>query len=601
MRLFAALLLCAANAWATTYYASPDGGAAASCVDNGANVCTLARAEAVATHGDTIIAACGTYALGGTALTVNVNATVQAVTDRCATVTGSNATAVVILAAANDAATLTWDGINVWPDDNDLSASSRAISLSALSGYDATIVIRDATLYSGANSAVNDATLRGTTRIWDVVAAGNMGAQGWITAQNQASVAAKKIEVDGCTGSLTATASNTPAVTITRSTTTPQDMFARIVDCDVSVTVPASLGASALGRGLNISNVTSGTDFDGATTCPSIEDSTVSVSSVAATSADTLGITLTATNSGAVGDCGKILNNIVTCNSPAAHCISIGDGSTQSYVDQAQVYGNTVTNAYYDGVATPHGIRIGRVVGGRAWGNMVQGGAVGILTSINQGALISGNIVRGAYYAPLFSKGSGGTTAPQFVNNSVLIDDRFYGVRIGAYGCMSAAVQGATNNAAADFKNNACKVASGSGWKYVVVDASQTATFSTNNYYADITLTDPWSYQGSASANLAAWQTAQEATATSIDPKWIGGTSPDSASEFRLTAASALRRVGLDLNIGHFQDYDNRAFQHPPSVGAWEVADGDATLVRTTAALRTTAVARATAAVRAAR
>jgi hypothetical protein len=35
------------------------------------------------------------------------------------------------------------------------------------------------------------------------------------------------------------------------------------------------------------------------------------------------------------------------------------------------------------------------------------------------------------------------------------------------------------------------------------------------------------------------------------------------------------------LNIGNVQDAGNRAFLHPPSIGAWEAASGDAAAVRT--------------------
>ncbi len=62
---------------------------------------------------------------------------------------------------------------------------------------------------------------------------------------------------------------------------------------------------------------------------------------------------------------------------------------------------------------------------------------------------------------------------------------------------------------------------------------------------------------------------------------WVGGNTPTSATGFRLNGSSALRRAGLDLNLGNIQDKGNRAFAHPPSIGAWETASGDIASTRT--------------------
>lgn len=68
---------------------------------------------------------------------------------------------------------------------------------------------------------------------------------------------------------------------------------------------------------------------------------------------------------------------------------------------------------------------------------------------------------------------------------------------------------------------------------------------------------------------------------TAVDPGFVGGTMPTSAAGFRLTSGSALRRVGKDLNLGNYQDAGNRAFLHPPSIGAWEATSGDSAAPRT--------------------
>lgn len=59
------------------------------------------------------------------------------------------------------------------------------------------------------------------------------------------------------------------------------------------------------------------------------------------------------------------------------------------------------------------------------------------------------------------------------------------------------------------------------------------------------------------------------------DPLMAGGDNPDSAQKFRLLRGSPARRVGKDLNMGNVQDYGNRAYLHPPSMGGWEATTGD--------------------------
>ena len=85
------------------------------------------------------------------------------------------------------------------------------------------------------------------------------------------------------------------------------------------------------------------------------------------------------------------------------------------------------------------------------------------------------------------------------------------------------------------------------------------------------------------------------------DAGWVGGATPTSAQGFRLSATSAARGIGLDLNRGNIQDNGNRAFAHPPSIGAWEAASGDIATARAAATARTAASARTAATARTAR
>jgi hypothetical protein len=65
------------------------------------------------------------------------------------------------------------------------------------------------------------------------------------------------------------------------------------------------------------------------------------------------------------------------------------------------------------------------------------------------------------------------------------------------------------------------------------------------------------------------------------DPLFVGGDNPSVVAGLKLSAASTARRAGKDLNAGNYQDAGNRAFAHPPSIGAWEATSGDAASART--------------------
>lgn len=166
---------------------------------------------------------------------------------------------------------------------------------------------------------------------------------------------------------------------------------------------------------------------------------------------------------------------------------------------------------------------------------------------------------------------------------------------------------GSSTAMSATIVNNACVVGIvGNNVQCVSIpDSANTgATFLNNNdWYAAVSgahigkldTVSPSCASGSTPAwcnydTLAAWQTAlgtdadttgDESASLSTQPKWVQPLVPTSAQGFRLTAASPLRGVGYDLNIGNIQDNGNRAFHHPPSIGAWEATSGDLATERT--------------------
>lgn len=575
-----ALFLCL-NVEATTYYATPAGGAAASCVDQTTNVCTLDRCITVAATGDTCELASGTYDYSTTGLVLSKNITLDSTVAGGAIITSTSTTRTLSLSAANNATPMTVGDIRVQGG----ASTARVIQISDQPTYDATVVI-NGTYVDGGNLTqhIADFYTRGTVKIYNCILSGNLGTTGGITSAVSSMSAAKKVEITGCSMDLTMTASGGTSygIQVIRPAATSTNFWAHINNNTVSVTAPAALGASANAIGIYLSSITAAPDLNSVTTAPIIEGNTVTVTATAGTVNDTMGIAVIGTDATAVAAGAVVRNNTITCNSPVGACLRMADGTSLSTTDYSIAYSNTITSPFYNGSATYHSVILGRATGMRFYSNLIKGGGVGILSAAGTTFFVSGNVVIGSTYAPLFAKGN---TSGTFANNTVIMDDAYLGTKTGNYGCMGVAVNGATNNSATTFANNACYVVSGTSWKHVIVDASQTATFTTNDYYSVPTLSSPWSYQGSAQTTLSGWQGAQESTALGVDPLFSGVT-PRAVADVQLTQSSPLRRAGKDLNVGAVQDCLNRAFSRPPSIGGCEVSAAAARTARTSPTAR---------------
>ena len=165
-----------------------------------------------------------------------------------------------------------------------------------------------------------------------------------------------------------------------------------------------------------------------------------------------------------------------------------------------------------------------------------------------------------------------------FANNSIV--DSANGWIIGAAASQTGTIT-VSNNAVVNVDPTGV-----SGTHYFAnwnsVNASHSMTLSTNyNRYYQTMGTGFYRWIAGASARaysaFSSYKTdsSQEAASTQGDPRWLGGLSPTTKSGFRLDANSVMRRTGLDLSLGNIQDQGNRAFAHPPSIGAWEAASGD--------------------------
>lgn len=126
------LILISSPAFATTYYASPSGGGAASCVDNTTNVCSLQRAITVASTGTNIIElADGSYSASSfnfTSTNTGCDLTLRAATGATPILSSSSGGAVDVIdiAATMVSGTITFDGITISDSDSDYSINNKS-------------------------------------------------------------------------------------------------------------------------------------------------------------------------------------------------------------------------------------------------------------------------------------------------------------------------------------------------------------------------------------------------------------------------------------------------------------------------------------------
>lgn len=271
----------------------------------------------------------------------------------------------------------------------------------------------------------------------------------------------------------------------------------------------------------------------------------------------------------------NISDNIITVSAANGQLIAIGDdvsGAGDTYSSYGRAHRNTLRCS--NTASSTHGVGFFWSAYGAGFSNYVEGCGIGLLSKgqPTTGALFAGNLLKDIWESYMYSKGS---AAPTFANNTLAVTNNSgTPVVIG--------IDGATNSTNVVLVNNNVVSLGGNPTNLLNTASSQTiASATANNWYGFTT--PQWTYLGSAYTSLANWSAVGVVgTDLSVDPSFVGGTSPSAASGFRLQAGSALRRIGTDLNIGNYQDCANRAFSHPPSVGACEVASGDEAEERTT-------------------
>lgn len=566
---FLALFAQASSAVPTTYYASPTG-SGTTC--SAGSPCTITQCPTTAATGDICALLPGTYDLGSSGNNFSTkNITITSSTGVCGdvTITSSNSTRTVALSVVNNATPLILSYVTVAN-----TAGSYAIAIND-AAFDAEVDVIGTCSTAGTSRAINDSYGRGTVKLTNNSVTGNIPGGGAVVS-SPTLTAAKKISVTGNTINVTSTSNTqTPVLQVARNTGSLFGEWAYIANNTITAVVPPAVGTNEALIGIRLTRITNGVDLSGNTTPPIIEGNTVSVTATGATIADTMAVLVESQDSTAVADNAIVRNNVLTCNSGVTRCVSVGnDSTTQNYATSVNIYGNTIAGLYYNGVATPHGVSCGHSTNCRVYRNWFQGHGAAILTSEGTNHEVFGNIVRGAAYACFLAKGN---TSATFFGNSCVMDDSILGAHYGPYGCIEVASQspGPVNNAATTFQNNICRVANGTGWKFVKSDTSQTATFINNDYYSDVALAGTqFTYGASNYAALANWQGAQESTALGLDPAWMGGSSPSLYTGFELGPSSGLIRKGQGLANGYGDYRACRYWSHAPSIGALEACGG---------------------------
>lgn len=550
---------------ATTYYADPNGSGSSCTVGT---PCTLTQCTATASTGDTCSLNAGTYDLGSSGVNFIKNLTYTSTGAACSAIlTSTNSTRVVALNPANNATPLILQNLTITgTSQNTVQVGDQA--------FDAETDIIGNCISGGTVRHVFNAWTRGTVQVKNNTISGTLGTTASIYQSATISGSGAKFVVTGNTITHDlSTNSAVPIIYIARNAASTLPLYAYVANNTITATAPSALGTSASIYGIRIDRVATGTAPDGSIQPAIVENNVISVTATGGTVNDTDAIMISSTDPNTRANGAIVRNNYVTCNSPVTRCISIGiDAATPSFIDNAQVYGNTVTGTYYNGVATPHGISTGLVNNAQVYRNYVVGSAAAILSGNGTNAKIYSNVVRGAPYAGLLAKGN---TSATFFNNTIIMDDTVLGAKFGTYGCLEVAAQGATNTVQTNFSNNNCYVANGTGWKYVVQDSSQAGvSYNDNNYFSLVGLTTPWSLNGTGTTSLESWKFLAENTATNLNPLFTGGAYPSSQYGVRLSGASPLRAIGAHI-YGNPTDYLGRYFEYTPSVGAFEAGARD--------------------------
>jgi hypothetical protein len=210
----------------------------------------------------------------------------------------------------------------------------------------------------------------------------------------------------------------------------------------------------------------------------------------------------------------KIYRNTVNFYCRSGDAISAGQDSETGlgYTTNARIYRNIVSGQAST-ADTPHGIALRGVASGRVFANKIKRIHSPLMLSLctNDNAMAYGNLITDVYGVGISYKGNSGG---QMHNNTVIVTlNSIDGATTKPYGIWVREQGAVANSASKCYNNSIIYLGMTKTGMFVLVDTADACTFSNNNYYTDQTLpADAWSYTGTAYANLAAWNAAQETT-----------------------------------------------------------------------------------------
>lgn len=531
-------LALAGSAHATTYYVSKstaNGWASGSDANNGLATSTpkltINGAHSAASATDTIIVNDGTYTENGGSgfLSISKGVTINPLNNGMVTIKAASSNRVLNVAVSTGTLTLgdlllSGEGARLW------GIYSSNVANLVLNGTDVdgatsdSIHIDDQTT----NLTMTDNTITGTTTAQSAV---------YFTGLNAGTVLIDDVNIN-----LPALNTTIGPIAIIATSTDPV-MNPPVIDATVKNSVITSSNSGA-GFGIRMEN------FDGAV----IEDNVITSDG----SGSVTDIIVYSSRAYHTAHNPIIRDNFIFHNGDNGLTILHGTNATGQLGDNlhnyGEIYGNTIIGESDN--TTLHGIMLGNNLGGRVWGNKVYNVNLGLLAKLNNGGVFSGNEVFGLNGAGhgLRSKGSTNTV---FTNNGVYLNGS---TDVGMYADSDPGIP--THSTGVEFTNNNIYVGAG---RFANVDASNTATFSNNNYYKTSALaSNQWTYQGTDYDTLVEWQ-AVEASALYQDPQvW------DPESSFRPQNWSPLYHAGTTATSTAL-DFNGNSFHNPATIGPYEM------------------------------
>jgi len=251
-------------------------------------------------------------------------------------------------------------------------------------------------------------------------------------------------------------------------------------------------------------------------------------------------------------------------NASGANIIIGDDLNTQptyyNNINGIWVHGNICNNMN-------HQLLLGWVTKGVVAGNEFTNGVLGVIGKHTTDCLFSGNILVGIRSGGVLRAKYG--TGDIYCNNTVIMTS--------VSGATGIAINATDGSDEVEFKNNIIYM-DGIAAICAKIEDTSTAIFATNDYYSETGFAaNPFVYGATNYANLAAWIAAKESTALNVDPNFVDYDSGD----YRVPAANTdLYHKGKYTNA-NARDYRGRPFYVTPTIGAYEVSNGDGCLTRT--------------------